>query len=125
MHKDSTMYHKMIMANPLTPKIANSGIHTSKKMKLTLLSFHEKFLNLSENMGTSEISSHEERHTNIKRYSGWKDSPVTKECIPEPIAPQNKALAGTGRPMNDEVCRVSLLNLASLKPENTAMRKAP
>ena len=34
--------------------------------------------------------------------------------------PQNKALAGVGKPIKDVVCLVSILNLASLKAEKAA-----
>lgn len=36
----------------------------------------------------------------------------------------NKALAGVGKPIKLWVCRVSVLNLASLKAENMAIKKA-
>lgn len=38
------IYHKMIAANPLTPKKINKGIHTIKKIKLILLSFQDKHI---------------------------------------------------------------------------------
>ena len=38
--------------------------------------------------------------------------------------PRNKALAGTGNPINEVVCRVSRLNLASLTAESTGIIKA-
>ena len=37
---------------------------------------------------------------------------------------QNKVLAGVGTPMKDDVCRVSMLNLANRKAENAAIRNA-
>ena len=37
-----------------------------RKMKLTLLSFQDKFLNFNENIGISYTNSHEKSITNIK-----------------------------------------------------------
>ena len=37
---------------------------------------------------------------------------------------QKRALAGTGNPMNEVVWRVSMLNLASRRAENTGMSSA-
>jgi hypothetical protein len=37
-----------------------------RKMKLTLLSFQDKFLNFNENIGISDTNSHEKSITNIK-----------------------------------------------------------
>jgi hypothetical protein len=36
----------------------------------------------------------------------------------------NKEFAGVGRPIKFSDCLVSILNFASLNPENTAIRKA-
>ena len=38
--------------------------------------------------------------------------------------PQNKAFAGVGIPMKEQVCLVSMLNFASLRAEKAEMRKA-
>ena len=72
------IYHKMIAANPLMPKKTNKGIHTIKKIKLTLLSFQDKFLNLRENIGISDISNHEKSITNNRMYKGWQLSDIRK-----------------------------------------------
>ena len=45
------MYHTITAAKPLTFKKTRSGMQTIRKMKLILLSFHERFLNFNENMG--------------------------------------------------------------------------
>lgn len=39
-------------------------------------------------------------------------------------APQNSALAGVGKPINESVWRWSILNFASRKAEKAAMRNA-
>ena len=61
------MYHTITAAKPLTFKKQEVGCRQSGKMKLILLSFHERFLNFNENMGVSDTSSHENRQTNINR----------------------------------------------------------
>ena len=60
------IYHKITAANPLMPNKISSGIHMIRKMKLTLLSFQDKFLNFNENIGISDTNSHEKSITNIK-----------------------------------------------------------
>ena len=64
---ESSKYHTMMAANPLIWKIAKRGIHTNRNVKLTLLSFQERFLNFSENMGISEINSQENKQTKATR----------------------------------------------------------
>ena len=61
---ESKTYHTMIAAKLLIFKKRIRGMHTSRKMKLILLSFHVRFLNLSENIGMSETNNHDEMHTN-------------------------------------------------------------
>ena len=51
-------------------------------------------------------------------------SDIKKECPPTASEAQNNALAGVGMPIKELVWRSSILNLASLNPENTAIRKA-
>lgn len=57
----------MIAAKLLIPKNTSKGMHTIKKMKLVLFSFHDKFLNFNENMGISETKSQEKKQTNKNR----------------------------------------------------------
>lgn len=61
------MYHTIIAAKPLTFKNTRSGTQTIKKIKLTLLSFHERLLNFNENMGISDTSNQENRQTSTNR----------------------------------------------------------
>jgi len=49
---------------------------------------------------------------------------VRKACWPSTREPQKRALAGVGRPMNWVLWRTSRLNLASLRAEKAARRKA-
>jgi hypothetical protein len=57
----------MIAEKLQIPKKMRNGMQTSRKMKLVLLSFHDRFLNLSENIGISDTSSHEKRQTSSNR----------------------------------------------------------
>ena len=61
------MYHTMMAAKPLTCKKARSGIHTVRKIKLTLLSFQERLLNFRENIGISATNNQENRQTNTNK----------------------------------------------------------
>ena len=60
----------MQVAMPRTCRIANSTMQIIKKLKLTLLSFYERFLNLNDNIGISYTSNHENRHTTVTTTSG-------------------------------------------------------
>ena len=64
---ESSIYHTIIAAKLQIPKKMRNGMQTSRKMKLVLLSFHDRFLNLSENIGISDTSSHEKRQTSSNR----------------------------------------------------------
>ncbi len=64
---ESKIYQTMIAAKPQFPKKIRNGMHIIRNMKLILLSFHERFLNFSENIGISDTNSHENSITNIKR----------------------------------------------------------
>ena len=57
----------MMAAKLLIPNKIRKGMQIIRKMKLTLLSLHDRFLNFKENMGISDTSNHENRHTSIKR----------------------------------------------------------
>ena len=64
---ESSIYHTIIAEKLQIPKKMRNGMQTSRKMKLVLLSFHDRFLNLSENIGISDTSSHEKRQTSSNR----------------------------------------------------------
>ena len=86
--------------------------------------FQSKLLNLNENIGISEIRRYENIKVNasiIQKLFAKASFPVS---IPIQIPIQNKALAGVGNPINEEVCLSSILNFASLNAENTAIMKA-
>ena len=52
------------------------------------------------------------------------DVPSIHEGLLTMSEPQNKALAGVGKPMNEVVCLSSRLNFARRKAEKAAIRKA-
>ena len=54
-------------AKLLIPRKTSKGIQIIKKIKLTLLSAHDRLLNFRENIGISDTSNHEDRQTSIKR----------------------------------------------------------
>ena len=60
------MYQTMMTAKLQTPK-KSIGMQTNRNVKLILLSLHDRFLNFSENIGSSDTSSHEKRQTNSSR----------------------------------------------------------
>ena len=61
------MYHTIIIAKLQIPVKIRAGRHTIKKMKLILLSFHERFLNFKENIGISDTSNHEKTQINTNK----------------------------------------------------------
>ena len=69
---ESKIYHTMMAAKALICNIARSGMQTIRKIKLVLLSFHERFLNFKENIGISETNNQENTQTNANRYRGWQ-----------------------------------------------------
>ena len=52
------------------------------------------------------------------------DSDTRNECPPTTNEPQNRALAGVGNPMNELLCRGSMLNFPKRSAEKAAMIKA-
>ena len=58
----------MMAAKLAISRNTRKGMQIIRNIKLILLSFHERFLNFRENIGISDTNSHENRHTNIKRY---------------------------------------------------------
>ena len=118
------IYQTITAAKPAIPKKISRGMQTSKKMKLTLLSFQDRFLNFNENIGISETKRYENIATRAKRYKALKLSEIKKECAPTTKDPQKRAFAGTGSPINELVCRSSTLNLANLNAEKTEIAKA-
>lgn len=58
----------MIMAAKLLiPKKTMSGMQTKRNKKRILFSFHERFLNFSENIGISATNNHDVSKTKISK----------------------------------------------------------
>ena len=57
----------MMAAKLLIPRNMRRGMQIIRNIKLILLSFHDRFLNFSENIGISDTSSPENRQTSIRR----------------------------------------------------------
>lgn len=120
--KERTVYHIIMAANALIPR-NRSGILINKKVKLILLSFQDRFLNFKENIGSSDTN----RNEKIKIKSSIIKTLLfaNKKSFPPAMSdPQKKAFAGVGIPMKEEVCRVSILNLANRRAEKMAMKNA-
>ena len=75
-------------------------------------------------MGISATSRNDMMNTKITMHSMLIVDDVRIYSLPTISDAQNKALAGVGRPMKDDVCRSSRLNFASLNAEKAAMTKA-
>lgn len=113
----------MIAEKPLIPRKRSNGAQTIRKIKLILLSFHDKFLNFKANIGNSATSNNEKIIIRSNNHTTLA-FPNKKSLPPTINAPQKRALAGVGNPTKEEVCLSSTLNLASLRAEKTAIRKA-
>ena len=61
------MYHKTIAVKDKSFNNARMGMQMTKNMILILLLFHFRFLNLSENIGISEIRSPEKMQAVIAK----------------------------------------------------------
>ena len=57
----------MMAAKLLIPRNIRRGMQIIRNIKLILLSFHDRFLNFSENIGISDTSSPENKQTSIRR----------------------------------------------------------
>ncbi len=96
----------------------------SKNPYFTSLPFQLHCLNLSANMGISAIMSQQLRQMR-SRNAGTTALEFSHDGGKSTMrAAQKRALAGVGRPMNDEVCRLSILNLANRNAEKTTKKKA-
>lgn len=77
-------------AKLLIPRKTSKGIQIIKKIKLTLLSPHDRLLNFRENIGISDTSNHEDRQTSIKdRQDGSFRKSASHVRLP-PKSPKTK-----------------------------------
>ena len=93
----------MTAENPLMPKNTSNGMQTMMKIQLIWLSFHVRFLNFSENIGISATNKYDISMTKQKRQIALNESEMRKLYPPTTNDPQNNALAGVGRPINEVV----------------------
>ena len=89
-----------------------------------MLLFQLKFLNFIENIGISETRKYEKRNISPMISAQACSIPNSHSLPPTMSDDQKSAFAGVGKPMNDVVWRVSMLNFAKRQAENTARRKA-
>jgi hypothetical protein len=118
------MYTKITTANPAHCRITKITAENAIKTYLILLFFQSNDLNLSEKRGNSDTSKYENMTVTANRK---KRLFVRKfQSLNEMNANEQMkiALAGVGSPINESLCRVSILNFASRNAENTAMMYA-
>ena len=100
------------------------GIQVKIKINLILLSCQERFLNLRANMGISATKRKQDNNMNMKRKKALNFSETEKTVIAHNQRSPKQGVGRVGTPMKDDVCRVSILNLANRKAEKAAIRKA-
>lgn len=90
----------------------------------TSLPLKPQCLNFRANMGISATSIQELKR--IPSNSNGMNHEYCSNSGPKPTIsePQKRALAGVGSPMNDVVCRVSMLKLARRRAEKAATKYA-
>lgn len=102
-------------------KIPTSAALMMRKRNRILLSTQEKFLNFNANRLIGDTSSSEKIIVILTNPKEVKTG--TRTCSGKNINAVRKiAFAGVGSPMNESLCRVSTLNLANRKEENTAIK---
>ena len=95
-------YHRMMPAKQLSSS-RKHGMQPNRNRYFTLLSAQERFLNFKANKGNSATSRKQKSIMKRKRNMALNLPLTRKACCPTMRLPQNKALAGVGRPMNDVV----------------------
>ena len=125
MHKtiDISRYHDIIATGARYPS-RSIGAATTRNVNLLLLLFHLKFLNFIENIGISDTRKYENKKMSPRISAHACSMPCSHSLPPTMSDDQKSACAGVGKPMNDVVWRVSMLNFARRQAENTAIRNA-
>ena len=95
----------------------------ARKVSLSLLLTHEKSLNFNAKSSKGATSSKENTIV-IPVSTGVVKMIVLTDSGKKTNEVRNNAFAGVGTPINESVCRVSILNLASRKAEKTAIISA-
>ena len=101
----------MDKGTPASLKNSINNTDASRKVILTLLELHCKFLNFSANSG-SGATINQENNIVIPINGICPNQPGGNNFIKDGIPQINKACAGVGTPMNESFCRISILNFA-------------
>ena len=96
-------------------------MHPIRNTYCTELLCQESSVSFSENIGRGDTRSREKSKIKANSIHGFS---IRKAEYDKAIPAQNKALAGTAKPMKELVCLSSRLNIPNRKAENTGMRKA-
>ena len=128
---DKTIYVKIITLTPNKTilQAANTAMTTTEipiNKNGQQLSFHCRFLNFRENIGISDTINTQKATNRMTTtvncvYIENEDAIQGMEGMNDA---QNKPDAGTGNPKKEVVRRLSILNFANRKAENTGNRKA-
>ncbi len=114
-----------MMAAKLTDsRNTRRGMQIIRNIKLILLSFHERFLNFSENIGISDTNSHENRQTKYKKVDRMTGCRRPASHARLPLKNPRTSVCRNWQPTKELVCRVSLLNLAKRSAEKTEIKNA-
>lgn len=120
------MYTEITTASPVQCRMIKINAESAMKTYRILLLFQSKDLNFSEKRGNSATIKYENTIITASRKNILPVS-IASELLPDDMKASeqmNSAVAGVGTPINESVCRVSMLNLASRRAENTAMINA-
>jgi len=120
------MYSKITTDRPAQCSAIRINADSITKIYRILLLFQSNDLNFNEKSGNSATSKYENITVaaNIKKRLSVS---VAHEYPPDEIKHNehiNNALAGVGNPINESVCRESMLNFANRNAENTAIINA-
>lgn len=117
------MYESIIKGKAPAFKITNRNTDRARKVNLIWLLAHEKSLNFRANNSKGATSNNENTivipvNTGAVKTIALIDSGKKTSDV------KNNAFAGVGTPIKESVCRVSMLNLANLSAEKTAIISA-
>ena len=120
------MYSKITTDNPAQCSVIRINAEIITKIYRILLLFQSNDLNLSEKSDNSATSKYENTTTtaNRKKRLSVSLAHVFSPDVTKTSEQMKIALAGVGNPINESVCRVSMLNLANRNAEKTVMKYA-
>ena len=110
----------MIIGIAVIFRVTNSNTERMRKVNLILFSFHLKFLNFRANISIGDTSNSEKTRVIVTNSQSWyNQEPMVAGSNGNEV--MKMVFAGVFRPINDSVCLVSILKMASLRAEKTAM----